>query len=216
MITFSVDFDINLWATWAEYANVDTRAINFALYYASEIFKNDGVQVVNARSYTTFCNAISGIADWEKPSNLAMILNISKGCFSDENNVVGNLFTMFIGNKLDKLISPKDLLMKDWDVVKKEVAAVVYNENGLYRADVAAVLATRLLNYCMVYFDSKNSKERVVADRILEFIDASANRSTQLFTEDLIFNIAKTLCTKYPGKCNKLMMNSKIRERLVK
>lgn len=172
------------------------------------------MQRINSRSYVTFCNAISGLDDWEKPNDLAMILNISKGCFTDEKNIIGHLFTMFIANKLDKLISPEDLLTGNWDVIKNRARNCVY-DNGTYRADIGSVLATRFLNYSMKYFDTKGSKNDVVCDRLLKFVEASEDKSKQIFSQDLIFNVAKTLVTKYPGRTNKLMMNSKLRKALI-
>lgn len=214
-INFKIDFDIDIWANWAEKAGIDGRAINFALYYASEIFESkEGLQKINPRSYVTFCNAISGLKDWENTEDLAMILNISKGCFTDEKNIVGNLFTMFIANKLDKLISPEDLLNGNWDTIKTKAKGCVYTD-GKYRADVAAVLATRFLNYSMKYFDSKGSKSEVVCDRLLKFVEASEDKNDKIFAADVIFNIAKTLVTKYPARTNKLMMNAKIRKALI-
>ena len=72
---------------------------------------------MNARSYTMFANIISGIPNWQNPENLAMILQIASGCFNDKDNIIGNLFTTFVANKLDQLISPEDLLLGDWDKV---------------------------------------------------------------------------------------------------
>lgn len=214
-INFNIDFDINVWASWAESAGIDGRAINFALYNAREIFESkEGIQKINPRSYVTFCNAISGIDDWEKPSNLAMILTISKGCFTDDKNIIGTLFTQFIANRLDKLISPEDLLKGDWETIKTRGKDCTHDENG-YRADIASVLATRFLNYSMKYFETKGHKESVVCDRLLKFVEAAEDKKEQILSEDLLFNVAKELCTKYPGKCNKLMMNSKIRKALM-
>lgn len=74
-INFEIDFDVNVWARWAETDKLDSRAINFALLYP-EIFEKEGnVQKINPRSYVTFCNAISGLKDWSTSANLAMIPN---------------------------------------------------------------------------------------------------------------------------------------------
>ena len=40
MINFKVKFDLNGWGRWAENYNLDSRAINFGLYYGHEIFKD--------------------------------------------------------------------------------------------------------------------------------------------------------------------------------
>ena len=209
-INFEIDFDVNVWARWAETDKLDSRAINFALLYP-EIFEKEGnVQKINPRSYVTFCNAISGLKDWSTSANLAMILNIAKGCFTSKENIVGNLFTTFIANKLDKLIAPKDMLFEPWDTVKTKIKSCVYDSNG-YRPDIASVLSTRLLNYSLLYFGEKGAKTEVVQDRLLEFI----NSPEPLLTEDLLFHLIKTITTKFSGRANKLIMNPKIRAKIL-
>lgn len=209
-INFEIDFDVNVWARWAETDKLDSRAINFALLYP-EIFEKEGnVQKINPRSYVTFCNAISGLKDWSTSANLAMILNIAKGCFTSKENIVGNLFTTFIANKLDKLIAPKDMLFEPWNTVKTKIKSCVYDSNG-YRPDIASVLSTRLLNYSLLYFGEKGAKTEVVQDRLLEFI----NSPEPLLTEDLLFHLIKTITTKFSGRVNKLIMNPKIRAKIL-
>lgn len=210
-VNFTVKFDIEPWAKWAEGANLDNRAINFCLSYYSEIFTEaNGLKGINPRSYVTFCNAISGIDDWEKSENLAMILNISKGCFHDEDNIIGSLFTIFVKNKLDKLISPKDMLLGDWSVVKNRIKKCVYDDYDKYHPEIASVLATRLLNYTMLYFNTKGSETKKVQERLLEIID----NDKVLFEEDLIFNVVKTLAIKNASRMNKLMVHPKIRSKM--
>lgn len=210
MVNFPIKFDIKVWARWAQYAGIDDRAQNFALMYSQELFESEN-KTINPRSYTTFCNAISGMKDWDETKSLAMILNIAKGCFDDKNNVVGNLFTMFIANKLDKLVEPEKMLMGAWDTVKEKVKECVYTENGNYRPDIASVLSTRLLNYISYYFDQQGSKSDIVQKRLLEFIDSDE----MLFSEDLIYNVVKQLATNYASKMNKVIIHPKIRKRLL-
>lgn len=211
-INFNIKFDVKDWAIWAEKAGIDGRGINFLLSYHSEIFKSmDGVNRVNARSYTMFINAISGISDWETPENLATILTIAKGCFSfDQDNVIGTLFTQFIINKLDKLVEPEDLLMKDWKTVRPRIKNCVY-DNDIYRPDIANILSTRLLNYIMIFFETKGAKTMIVQDRLLDIINCEDN----LFTEDLIFNIVKTLASKYKSRMNKILTIPSIMSKLI-
>ena len=210
MVNFPIKFDIKVWARWAEYSGIDDRAQNFALMYSHELFESEN-QTINPRSYTTFCNAISGMKDWDETKSLAMILNIAKGCFDDKENVVGNLFTMFIANKLDKLVEPEKMLMGAWDTVKEKVKECVYTENGNYRPDIASVLSTRLLNYISYYFDQKGSKADIVQKRLLEFIDSDE----MLFSEDLIYNVVKQLATNYAAKMNRVIIHPKIRKKLL-
>ena len=129
-INFPVKFDIDAWARWAENQQLDGRVINFGISYSHELFeKENQLKTINPRSYTMFANAISGLANWGSPDSLAMILNISKGCFNDPDNIVGSLFTTFIANKLDQLVSPKDMLLEKWETIYPKIKKAVYDEN---------------------------------------------------------------------------------------
>lgn len=212
-INFNVKFNIEDWAKWAEEAEIDGRAINFELLYGDEIFKkHNNVQTVNPRSYTTFCKAISGLKNWDNPDTLALILQISKGCFlNDKDNIIGNLFTTFIANKLDRLIQPKDMIELKWDTLEPKMKNCVY-DNGNFRPEIASILTIRFMNYVLHLFGTKGAiKENVVYDRILEIV----NNDEMLFSEDLIFHLVKSLITKYPGRTGKLLMNPIIRNKVV-
>ena len=211
-INFNLKLNVEDWASWAEFHSVDSRAINFCLLYGEEIFKkHNNVQTINPRAYTTFCKAISGIKNWDDENSLGLILNISKGCFlNDKDNVVGNLFTTFIAQKLDKLVQPKDMLEQKWETVEPKIYDCVW-DNGRFKPEIASILAIRLLNYIMLYFSQKGVKESVVQDRLLEFID----NDRKLFSDDLLFHIIKTVIGKYPAKTTKLMLNSKIRNKVI-
>jgi hypothetical protein len=180
--------------------------------YGDEIFKkHNNIQTVNPRAYTTFCKAISGIKDWEDDNSLALILNISKGCFlNDKDNIVGTLFTNFISQKLDKLIQPKDMLLQKWETVEPKIYDCVYN-GDFHRTEIASILATRLLNYILFYFSQKGNKESIVQDRLLDFI----NNERKLFSDDLLFHIIKTVISKYPARTGKLLLNADIRNKVI-
>ena len=217
-IDFNIKFNIDNFAEWAELYGMDNRAINFALYYNNELFdpnNKNHLATINPRSYTTFTNVISGIDKWDDPSNLALILNISKGCFHDPDNVVGALFTNFIANKLDKLVTPEDMLLKKWDVVKKEIEECVFDSDGNYHPEIATVLNTRLLNYSVNYLTAGN-KASIVCDRIIELVENSnSTKERKLFSEDLIFTIAKSIVAKFPAQTNKMLMNPALRKKIL-
>lgn len=211
-ISFDVKWDVDSWAKWAEENELDSRAINFLLSYSYELMDRSVAKEakVNARNYTMFSNIISGIDDWSKPANLATILQIASGCFLDDDDIVGGLFTTFIGNKLDKLLTPEELITKDWKYVKHELEKCLYDGKN-YRADIGSIITTRFINYSLHYFSKKGSKTDLVINRILDLID----NDQVLLTEDLIYNLARTLNDKYPVKCNKLLLNPKILSKLV-
>lgn len=179
---------------------------------------------VNARNYVMFGNTISGIEDWEQPKNLAFIQQIASGAFlDDKDNIIGSLFTTFIANKLDKLVTPEDMLLKPWATIKDRIKSCVYDSQGNYRPDVASILHTRLLNYSVYYFSEvKGAKTDTVQDRLIELIEAPNEVNSKgekigcmLFSEDFLFNIIRTLMKQFPTRTNKFMLNSKIRSKVM-
>lgn len=212
MVTFNIKLNVEDWAKWAEFNGIDNRAINFALLNGEEMFKkHNGIQTVNPRAYTMFCKAISGVDNWENPDSLALILNISKGCFlNDENNAIGRMFTTFIHQKLDQLINPKDMLTGKWENVEPRIFNCVYTD-GNFKPEIASILALRLLNHILYYFSQKGVKEDVVQNRLLDFI----HNKRKLFSDDLLFHTIKTVIAKYPQRTGKLLMIPEIRNKVM-
>lgn len=208
MITFNGKFDIHEWAKWAEMFGLDGRAINFAMLYEAEIFQpKNNVVLANARNYTTFCRAISGIKDWAHEESLALILQVASGCFLGKDNILGSLFTSFINNRLDKLITPDRMINGAWDTVAAELEASVY-QNGRYRADIASILGTRFLNYGDKYFGTEKAEAKKLEERLNDIITSE----TQLFTQDILYSIVKTLCKNHVALTNRWFLNKNIRE----
>lgn len=212
MITFNGKFDIHEWARWAEMFGLDGRAINFALLYHTELFEpKNGVLLANARNYTTFCRAIAGIKDWSKEDSLALILEIASGCFLGKDNIIGALFTSFINNRLDKLIEPKRMVLGQWDTISQDIHDCVYYGDQ-YRADIASILGTRFLNYCDKYLgDKEEAPIEKVTERIDQLVKA-ANEGNQLFSNDILYTIVKTLCAHHVRLTNRWLLNKGIRE----
>ena len=216
---FDIKFSKESWARYAENARLDDRGINFLLAYCDEIMKENKQHrhPVNARNYTMFINTISGIENWEDPKSLALILQIASGAFlDDKDNTIGTLFTNFIANKLDKLISPEELLTGDWKKVAPKIEKCVYDDKGNYKPLVASILHTRLLNYSMYYFEQKGAKTDVVEQRLIDLIDTNDDPNKKmLFSEDFLFDIIKQLVGKYKARTNKLLLNAKIRNKIL-
>lgn len=208
-ISFGVKFDIHTWSKWAEEEGIDARIINFSMLYP-EIFEDPLNSGVTPRTMVMFANAISGIEDFSKTDNLLLIDLISVGCFESKENVVGKYFTLFINNKLDKLITPESILLDDWRSVSSRLRNCVYN-NDEYRADIGSMLTLRFINYIDIYFKKRNCDTQVVIDRILKIIESDKT----LLTEDLIFKLIKTLISKYPQRCSKMLFNEKIKNSII-
>ena len=192
-ITANLKFDVNVWAQWAESANIDTRCINFLLLHPELV-----TQETNARSITTFFNAISSFESFE--DNLSIIQMIGEGSVGD---AFASMFTTFINNKLDKLVTPKDLLTHDNEsYILGELRGCI-GKDDTYRADIAATLATRLGNYAVVY-SKENTINQKLTDRIISLC------TKDYFTNDLKYLIVRTIFNGNKQKFNKLMMNPEI------
>ena len=192
-ITANLKFDVDVWARWAEEASIDTRCINFLLLHPELV-----TQETNARSITTFFNSISSFDSFE--DNLAMIQMIGEGSVGSE---FASMFTMFINNRLDKIVTPKQLLtdQDESKIINKLKSSIGTGDS--YRADIASILATRLANYSIVY-----SKENSVTADIVNRLEKLCTED--YFTNDLKYLVVRTIYNGARQKFNKLMMKPQI------
>ena len=192
-ITANLKFDVDVWARWAEEANIDTRCINFLLLHPELV-----TQETNARSITTFFNSISSFDSFE--DNLSMIQMIGEGSVGSE---FASMFTMFINNRLDKIVTPKQLLtdQDESKIINKLKSSIGTGDS--YRADIASILATRLANYSIVY-----SKENSVTADIVNRLEKLCTED--YFTNDLKYLVVRTIYNGARQKFNKLMMKPQI------
>ena len=198
-ITANLKFDVNAWAEWAEDAGIDSRCINFLLLHPELV-----TQETNARSITTFFNAISSFDSFE--SNLAMVQMIGEGSVGD---AFASMFTTFINNKLDKLVTPHDLLTHDNEqYILNELRSCIGKDDN-YRADIASTLATRLSNYSLVY-----AKENRITQKVTDRLIALCTKD--YFTNDLKYMIVRTIFNGNKQKFNKMMMNPEIIKMTIK
>jgi hypothetical protein len=188
-VTANLKFDVNVWAEWAEGAGIDTRCINFLLLHPELV-----TQETNARSITTFFNAISSFDSFE--DNLSMIQMIGEGSVGD---AFASMFTTFINNKLDKLVTPKDLLTHDNEAYILGELRSCIGKDDTYRADIASTLATRLGNFSVVH-----SKENTITQKLTDRLIALCTKD--YFTNDLKYLIVRTIFNGNKKKFNKLMM----------
>ena len=131
---------------------------------------------------------------------------IGEGSVGEE---FSSLFTMFINNKLDKLVTPMDLLTHaDEKYILGELRSCI-GKDDTYRADIASALATRLANYSIVY-----SKENTINQKITDRLIALCTKD--YFTDDLKYLVVRTIFTGNRQKFNKLMMNPAIIKMTVK
>ena len=198
-ISTEVKFDVNIWAKWAEKANIDSRCINFLLMNPELVS-----QRINPRMITTFFNSISSIQDFAK--NLPIIQMIGEGSVGND---FASMFTMFINNKLDKIIGPKDIFEKDEQYVLNTLKSAIGTDVD-FRADLSSVVATRIVNYGLT-FAEKNSISQPMVQRLIKL-----TTDCDSFTDDLRYYIIKELINGNKVKFAPLMMNADVVKMSVK
>jgi hypothetical protein len=189
-ISVNLKFDINCWSEWAENCQIDNRCINFLLKHPELVTTN-----INSRSITTFFNSISSIDSFE--NTLSLIQMIGEGSVGSEFTT---LFTMFINNKLDKIISPKTILTHESDEYILNTLKGIIGKDSKYRADLASIISTRIVNYSL--FHAKLNKiEKPFIDRLALLINED------LFTMDLKYSTVKSIYNGDSASFKSLMLN---------
>ena len=198
-VSCELKYDVNVWAKWAEQANIDGRCINFMLMNPELV-----TQRINPRSVTTFFNAISSIPKFE--DNLPIIQMIGEGSVGPD---FSSMFTMFINNKLDRIISPEDIMTKDEQYVMNSLTAAV-GQDDEFRADLSSVIATRVINYSIVHAETKPVPDAMINRLVKLTTDCKA------FTDDLRYFMIKEVVNGNKLKFSKLMMNNQVVKMAVK
>jgi F0F1-type ATP synthase gamma subunit len=153
---------------------------------------------VNPRSLVKFYNSLRSISDFDK--NLVLIQNIGEGAVGPE---VTTMFTSFIYNKLDKMISPTEILdtTKAFDTIKAKVVDLIKSEEE-YRGDLAYVLTTRLINHMVHNVENKEITPKFI-ERVKDLI------TSEILGSDLKFVLAKKVINAN-NKYNVLMLEDSI------
>jgi hypothetical protein len=160
---------------------------------------------VNARSITTFFNCISSLDSFE--SNLPLVQMIGEGSVGGE---FSSMFTMFINNKLDKLIAPDVIFNHESEEYVMNTLKGIMGKGDKYRADLASTMATRIINYSIFY--SKNNKiEKSYIDRLVNIVNES-----EMFTNDLKYNMVKSIYNGNMSSFKTMMLNKDLQTYLLK
>ena len=188
-ISVNLKFDLKCWGKWAEENQLDGRCINFMLMHPELVTKE-----VNSRSVSMFFNSISSVKNFEE--SLPLIQMIGEGSVGSE---FSTLFTMFINNKLDKMISPENIITQDEKYVMNTIKGLVGKDKE-YRADIASTLGTRISNY-LEYFSKDNPIEKPIIERITKIV------TEKVFATDVSYNMVKSIYNSNPNKFKLMMLN---------
>jgi hypothetical protein len=191
-ISVNLKFDLKCWGKWAEENKLDGRCINFLLMHPELVTKE-----INSRSVSMFFNSISSIKSFEE--KLPLIQMIGEGSVGPE---FSTLFTMFINNKLDKMISPENIMTQDEHYVMNTLKSLVGKDKE-YRADIAATLGTRVANY-LEFYAKDNKIEKDIIDRVSKIV------TEKIFATDVCYNMIKSIYNSNPGKFKLMMLNKEL------
>lgn len=197
-ISVNLKFDIDCWGKWAEENDIDGRCINFLLMHP-ELVTTD----VNSRSVSMFFNSISSIKSFD--DSLPLIQMIGEGSVGPE---FSSLFTMFINNKLDKMISPENIFKQDEKYVLTTLKSLV-GKDSKYRADIASTLSTRIVNYLDLYAKN-NPVEKDIIGRISKLV------TEEIFTTDICYNMVKSIYNNNMGKFKTMIMDKELVKYIMK
>jgi hypothetical protein len=195
-LKFYLKFDAEIWAEWAEEHRIDGRCINFILMNKEVV--TDENPDVNARSITLFFNSIKTIPNFH--NQLELIQLIGEGSLGVEATT---MFTSFIHGKMDTLITVEEMLNPStpFEQVEEEIRKLV-RENGGYRADIAYIIGTRLLNHLQFKVPSEKI-DKDLLDRLEKLI------CTDAYGSDLKFVIGRKI-TNLDGKYAQLLLTDAV------
>jgi nucleoside-triphosphatase THEP1 len=197
-ISVNLKFDIDCWGKWAEENDIDGRCINFLLMHP-ELVTTD----VNSRSVSMFFNSISSVKSFD--DSLPLIQMIGEGSVGPE---FSSLFTMFINNKLDKMISPENIFKQDEKYVLTTLKGLV-GKDSKYRADIASTLSTRIVNYLDLY-SKNNPVEKDTINRISKLV------TEEVFTTDICYNMVKSIYNNNMNKFKTMIMDKELVKYIMK
>jgi hypothetical protein len=200
-VSVMMKFSHDRWAEWAETQGIDGRCINFVLMHPEIVDAGKGV---NPRSITTFFNCISSFPKFEE--KLPMIQMIGEGSVGGE---VATLFTMFINNRLDRLITPKQILLDKDDAKVGQALMDAICEDAdptKYRADIASILTTRLINFALLYAQENKITQEII-DRLIFLV-----KDPDVLTTDLKYHLVKKILNGNKTKFQKLIFDQAVQE----
>jgi hypothetical protein len=194
VINVNYKFDVNVWARYAEKTGIDGRCVNFLLLHPELMDNTD----INARTVTMFFNSLMSIEKFDE--QLPLIQQLGEATTNPEFTT---MFTTFINNKLDKLVTPKDMLLHDNEAYIIGELNSCIGTGASYRADIASVLATRLINFTVNYAEN-NTITPKITDRMIKFCTG------EVFTNDLKYIIVRKVVNANKQKFSKMMLNAEV------
>lgn len=190
MGTIQMKFDIENWASWATRAGIDQRCISFALLN-NDTFRDH--KDINARNMTTFFLAVSGVKDFDK--ELSFVNTLATTYVSE---AFSQMFTLFINNKLDKLIKPKEIfdVNVSFAEIEGKIKELIHQDKGV-RTDIAYTITQSIINHATHSIQEDDYKDKKLIKRFEDLC------TTEVLGQDLRYVFIKRVVPKNP-KLNSL------------
>lgn len=193
--SFNLLFDAALWGEWADKNNVDGRCINFLMMNKELVNRN-----TNARAITKFFNSISTMDDFSKTENLVMIQLLGESSVGTE---FATVFTTFINNRLDKLVTPQEIMELPEDDVKNVLNNAI-GTGSQKRSDISGILVFRLINYIgKLVKENKIGKNELLRIKLLL-------SGTDIIPNDQKYLLINKIYSFSKAKFNKLLIDPAI------
>jgi len=197
-------FDNELWAEWAEKNDIDSRCINFTLMNP-ELIKPEAPEI-NARSITKFYNAISSIENFAADQSLHLIQLLGEGSLGVEATT---MFTSFIRNNMDKIITTQEILDASTPFKKiEETIQKLVKSKDKYRGDIAYVICSRLITYAQFKLNDDNTTPEMV-DRVEELL------GSDVLGTDLKFVLGKKITNLDCSAFNRLLVSDAVLDNIL-
>lgn len=153
MLHVTLQFDVKVWAAWAERAGVDERGIHFVLTYP-EIVNNGRT---TPRSLVQFFQSIQRLDDLQSQLPLVKLLGDAS-----LDAATTQAFLQFVQFRLDQLPTPLDVLDTDhFHQLTERLQRLVQGDgsDGLKRLDILSVVVTRLTHYAEAHAEALTTKQ---------------------------------------------------------
>jgi hypothetical protein len=119
------------------------------------------------------------------------------------------LFTIFINNKLDKIIAPETIMTHEKDEYILNTLKGIIGKDKDYRADLASIISTRIINFSL-YYAKDNKIEKSFIERLAFLMNE------ELFAVDLKYNMIKSIYNGNSSAFKLLMLNKDLLKFLTK
>ena len=119
------------------------------------------------------------------------------------------MFTSFIHNRMDKLITTEEILDTDtpFKDIEKRLTELV-KKKGKYRGDIAYVICSRLITYAQYKLNDDNTTSEMV-DRVEELL------STDVLGTDLKFVLGKKITNLDCSVFNRLLVSDAVLDNIL-